>query len=252
MFTKAIVRRPAETFVNGITTANLGKPDIHLALKQHDAYCEALIKCGLELIVLDADSHFPDSCFVEDTAIVTKDFGVISRPGDIRRRGEEIEIKKVLEPLLKLYEIEEPGTLDGGDVMQADQKFYIGISDRTNAEGAKQLSSFLIQHHYDANAVSVKDILHFKTGINYLGDNNLLVQEQFYHIPELAGYHKTMIDSDEAYAANSLRVNNSVLVPKGFPKTKSKIETLGYAAIEINLSEFQKLDGGLSCLSLRF
>jgi len=119
MFTKAIVRKPAHTFANGITEAKLGKPDYKLALKQHDAYCEALAKCGLELIVLEANPDFPDSCFVEDTAVVTKDFGVIARPGNKKRLGEEIEIKKVLEPLLPLYSITEPGTLDGGDVMQA-------------------------------------------------------------------------------------------------------------------------------------
>ena len=100
MFTRAIVRRPANTFANGISSSNLGSPDINLALKQHDAYCEALIKCGLDLIVLEADPKYPDSCFVEDTAVVTKDFGIITRPGDKRRLGEEIEIRKVLEPLL--------------------------------------------------------------------------------------------------------------------------------------------------------
>ena len=96
MFTKAIVRKPASTFANGISSSNLGSPDINLALKQHDAYCEALIKCGLELTVLDPDPNYPDSCFVEDTAVVTQDFGVITRPGDKRRLGEEIKIRKVL------------------------------------------------------------------------------------------------------------------------------------------------------------
>ncbi|MFW5721322.1 MAG: hypothetical protein ACOCWW_02955, partial [Bacteroidota bacterium] len=103
MFTKAIVKRPAETFANGITTSNLGKPDYNLALKQHDAYCEALVKCGLALTVLEADPDFPDSCFVEDTAVVTKNFGVITRPGDKTRLGETLAIEKALKPLLKLH-----------------------------------------------------------------------------------------------------------------------------------------------------
>ncbi|MBI9055206.1 MAG: hypothetical protein JEY96_15390 [Bacteroidales bacterium] len=252
MFTKAIVRKPASTYANGITTSDLGKPDINLALKQHEAYCEALIKCGLELIILDADPNFPDSCFVEDTAVVTKDFGIITRPGDKRRLGEEIEIKKVLEPLLKLHYIEEPGTLDGGDIMQADNKFYIGISDRTNNEGSRQLSNILSKYNYEAISITVKDILHFKTGINYLGENNLLVQKSFFDLPDLKNYNKTIVKSTENYAANSLRINNCVIVPKGFPETKSNIEKLGYKIIELEMSEFQKMDGGLSCLSLRF
>lgn len=252
MFTKAIVRKPAETFVNGITTANLGKPDIKLTLKQHDAYCEALIKCGLELTVLDPDPEYPDSCFVEDTAVVTKDFGIITRPGDKRRLGEEIEIKKVLEPLLKLYSIEEPGTLDGGDIMQADNRFYIGLSGRTNLAGSKQLSQILKQNNYEVYSIPVCTLLHFKTGVNYLGDNNLLLHNSFCSKDDFKSYNQIVIDENEEYAANSLRVNDYVLVPKGFPKTLASIQKLGYKTIELDLSEFQKLDGGLSCLSLRF
>jgi len=252
MFTKAIVRKPAETFVNGITTANLGKPEINLALKQHDAYCEALIKCGLELIVLDADPNFPDSCFVEDTAIVTKDFGIITRPGDKRRLGEEVEIKKVLEPLLKLHFIEEPGTLDGGDIMQADNKFYIGLSNRTNLAGSKQLTEILSGYNYDVYSIPVCNLLHFKTGVNYLGENNLLIHKDFCSKDDFKSYKRIVINENEEYAANSLRINDYVLTPKGFPETKASIEKLGYKIIELELSEFQKLDGGLSCLSLRF
>ena len=252
MFTRAIVRRPANTFEKGITTANLGKPNYELVLKQHDAYCEALIKCGLELIVIDPNPDFPDSCFVEDTAIVTKDFGIITRPGDKRRLGEIIDIRKVLEPLLKLHQIEEPGTLDGGDIMQADNKFYIGLSNRTNLSGSKQLKEILTRYNYEVFSIPVCNLLHFKTGVNYLGDNNLILHREFCSKDDFKSYHYVVVDSDEEYAANSLRINNYVLVPKGFSKTKKAIENLGYTIIEVELTEFQKMDGGLSCLSLRF
>lgn len=252
MFTRAIVRKPAHTYANGITTSNLGRPDYKVALKQHEAYCQALIKCGLELIILDADPNFPDSCFVEDTAVVTKDFGIITRPGDQRRLGEEVEIKKVLEPLLKLHYIEEPGTLDGGDIMQADKKFYVGLSNRTNLSGSKQLKEILTSYNYDVFSIPVCNLLHFKTGVNYLGENNLILHREFCSKDDFKIYSQIIVDTDEEYAANSLRVNDFVLVPKGFPKIKSKIQNLGYKIIELEMSEFQKMDGGLSCLSLRF
>jgi len=252
MFTRAIVRKPTHTFANGITEAKLGKPDYKLALKQHDAYCEALEKCGLKLTVLDANPDFPDSCFVEDTAVVTKDFGVIARPGNKKRLGEEIEIKKVLEPLLPLYSITDPGTLDGGDVMQADNMFFIGLSNRTNLTGSRQLKEILEKYNYTVYVIPICNILHFKTGVNYLGENNLLVQEGICTMNELSAFNRILIDQDEYYAANCLRVNDYVLVPKGFPKTKANVEKLGYKIIELELSEFQKMDGGLSCLSLRF
>ncbi|MFP4024170.1 MAG: dimethylarginine dimethylaminohydrolase family protein [Thiohalospira sp.] len=252
MFTKAIVKRPAETFANGITTSNLGKPDYNLALKQHDAYCEALVKCGLALTVLEADPDFPDSCFVEDTAVVTKNFGVITRPGDKTRLGETLAIEKALKPLLKLHFIEEPDTLDGGDIMQAENKFYIGMSGRTNLSGAKQLSKILNGYGFEVYTIPVCNILHFKTGVNYLGDNNIILHDSFCSVDDLSCFNQIIVDTEEQYAANSLRVNDYVLAPAGFPKTKIAIEKLGYKIIELELSEFQKMDGGLSCLSLRF
>ncbi|MDY6801260.1 MAG: arginine deiminase-related protein [Bacteroidota bacterium] len=252
MFTKAIVKRPAKTFAHGITTSNLGKPDYTLALKQHDAYCEALIKCGLKLTTLEADPDFPDSCFVEDTAVVTNDFGVITRPGDKTRLGETTAIEKALKPFLNLHYIEEPGTLDGGDIMQAENKFYIGLSGRTNLAGAKQLSTILEEYNFDLYTIPVCNMLHFKTGVNYLGDNNIILHQSFCSADDLASYNQIIIDTKEEYAANSLRINDYVLVPAGFPKTKAAIENLGYKTIELELSEFQKMDGGLSCLSLRF
>ncbi|MFO7829850.1 MAG: arginine deiminase family protein [Bacteroidales bacterium] len=252
MFTKAIVRRPAETFANGITTSNLGKPNYNLALKQHDAYCDALIKCGLELTILEADPDYPDSCFVEDTAIVTKDFGIITRPGDQSRLGETEAIQEALSPLLPLHFIKEPGTVDGGDIMQVENNFYIGLSGRTNLPGAQQLSKILKAHHYDVFSIPVCNILHFKTGVNYLGDNNIILHKEFCSKDDLNAYHQIIVDTDEEYAANALRINDFVLIPAGFPKTKSAIEKLGYKTIAIEMSEFRKMDGGLSCLSLRF
>ena len=143
MYSSAIVRRPGRNFEDGISTSGLGKPDFSKAVEQHEEYCRALAKCGLEVIVLDADERYPDGCFVEDMAIVTPEVAIITRPGAESRMGEEIGISKILSRFRKIETIKYPGTLDGGDVLRVDNHYYIGISGRTSMEGARQLSGHL-------------------------------------------------------------------------------------------------------------
>jgi dimethylargininase len=239
--------------ISGITSSNLGKPDYYKAILQHDKYIETLIKCGLEVILLEPDSHFPDSCFIEDVAVCTDKFAVITNPGAASRNGEKVGMKGVLSSFFPLiYEINSPGTLDGGDVMMAGDHFYIGISDRTNHSGANQLIQILHKNGLAASKVVCEDILHLKTGLSFIENNILLTHKKFYHLSEFAEFHKIIIPEQEAYAANSLWINGNVIVPEGFPITKSYIENAGYQAFEVDVSEFRKLDGGLSCLSLRF
>ena len=130
--------------------------------------------------------------------------------------------------------------------------FYIGISERTNEQGADQLISILKAFWMTGSKVPLSEMLHLKSGLSYLENNTMLVSGEFIGTPEFERFLKIEIDKEEGYAANSLWVNGTVIVPKGFPKTKSKIEAAGYSTIELDVSEFQKLDGGLSCLSLRF
>ncbi|MCG6913915.1 N(G),N(G)-dimethylarginine dimethylaminohydrolase [bacterium BMS3Abin03] len=252
MFTKAIVKRPCKNLVNGLTTANLGKPDYDLALKQHQGYIEALIECGLEVTILEADEDYPDSVFVEDTAILTPRCAIITNPGAPSRRGEIIEISKVLKNIYQNVEtITEPGTLEAGDVMMVGNHFYIGISKRTNQAGANQLINILEKYDLTGSTITLENVLHLKSGVSYLDNNNLLSIKNFINEPEFQKYNIILVDEDESYAANSLWINDNVLVPEGFPKTKENINNAGYTAIEIDVTEFRKLDGGLSCLSLR-
>jgi dimethylargininase len=250
MYSKAIVRQPGKNFADGITTSTLGKPIYEKALEQHSAYCEALKKCGVKVTVLEADERYPDGCFVEDTAVVTKEVAIITRPGNSARLGEQERIASVLAEYKPLENIIAPGTLDGGDILRVDNHYYIGLTKRTNLEGAKQLSTILNSYGYTSSHVPITDILHLKTGIAYLGDNNFIA------IRELASIAQTskviFLEDGEEYSANCLRVNNHLLIPKGFPKSKAQIEALGYNIIEIEMSEFRKMDGGLTCLSLLF
>jgi len=239
--------------INGITTADLGKPDYEKALVQHSNYVEVLRECGLDVTVLEADSDFPDSTFVEDAALCTSKFAVITHPGAPSRKGEIEGIKDTIKNFYKNIEtIETPGTLDAGDVMMAGNHFYIGISERTNHHGAVQLINILEKNGMTGSKVPLKNILHLKTGLSYLENNNLLISGEFLNNLDFEKYNRIVVDEDEAYAACSLWVNDKVIVPKGFAETKKKIEEAGYATLETDVSEFRKLDGGLSCLSLRF
>ena len=253
MFKKAIVRKPGKSMINGLTTAALGLPDYEKALLQHAEYIKALKECGLEVIVLEEDENYPDSTFVEDTALLTKDCAIITNPGARSRRGEIIEIKNVLkEYYSNIEEVQEPGTVEAGDIMMVGSDFYIGLSERTNEKGAQQIVEYLEKYCMRGFIVKLEEVLHLKTGVAYLEQNNLLACGEFLSKEEFKGFNILEIDKDESYAANCIWVNDIVLIPKGFPKAKEVIKDTGYTVKEIDVSEFRKLDGGLSCLSLRF
>lgn len=193
MFKNVIVKNPGNSFVNGLTTSDLGKPVLEKLFEQHEKYVEALKTCGVEVTQLPANEAFPDSTFVEDTAVLTSEFAIISNPG-AEARNREIEdieptVKKFYE---KLYYIEGPGTLDGGDVLQAEKKFYVGISDRTNEEGARQFKEIVEKEGYEATIIPLKEFFHLKTGIAYVGQNRMVLAGEFIDHPAFASYEKKL------------------------------------------------------------
>ncbi|MBU0927427.1 MAG: N(G),N(G)-dimethylarginine dimethylaminohydrolase [Spirochaetes bacterium] len=253
-FKHAIVRKPAKSLVDGITThPELGKPDYELALRQHEAYVGALERCGLSVRVLPAQEEFPDSCFVEDVAVCTGRFALVTRPGADTRRGEIAGVRELLaEYYDDLEEIRAPGTIEGGDVMMVGEAFYIGLSSRTNADGAAQFIAALERRGYSGRGVKMPPTLHLKTGCSYMEEGVLLVDRAFAAYPEFASFKRVDIAPEESYAANCLRVNDYVIVPAGYPKALAAIRAAGMRTIELDMSEYRKIDGGLSCLSLRF
>ncbi len=256
MFKSAIVRAPGPNFAAGLTSADLGKPDFARTLAQHQRYCAALEQCGLKLIRLEADERYPDSTFVEDTAILTINGAILTRPGAESRRGEVESMQVVLDSLYpSLSAIVAPGTLDGGDICQTDSGFLIGITERTNAAGAEQLVALLAQQGYAASCVDIRGVpglLHLKSGLSYLGDNRLVVVKALADHPAFQGYELIVAPDGEEYAANVVRINDYVVLAAGFPRLQAAIAMLGYRVIALEMAEFQKMDGGLSCLSLRF
>ena len=264
MFSKAIVRLPAANFADGLTTVSLGKPDFAKTLVQHHAYCAALQQCGLSLTHLPADARYPDSTFVEDVAILTAKGAILTLPGAASRAGEVAHMKTVLpEFYAEMAEIVAPGTLDGGDICEAGDHFLIGISLRTNEEGARQLAAWLAQRGYTSDTIDIRQvpgILHLKSGIGYVeqnreqasGQGHMVVIDALAAHPALQRFERVRVSPEEDYAANCVSVNDYVLMPAGYPKLASSLRALGYELIALDMSEYQKMDGGLSCLSLRF
>ncbi|CAM2871421.1 dimethylarginine dimethylaminohydrolase family protein [Legionella worsleiensis] len=255
MFHNAIVRTPSASMIHGLTTSSsLGAPDYALALVQHQHYIQALSQCGLEVTILPAIERFPDSCFVEDVALLTKNTAFLTRPGAVSRQDEVREIEKTIITFYKdqIIQIEAPGTLEAGDVLAIDNHFYIGLSARTNQEGANQLINGLTRNGYCASTVELNEFLHLKTGISYLDHGYVLVSGELVNHPAFAHLKQIIVPPEEAYAANCIMVNGTVLLAQGYPETKKQIHALGFNCIELDVSEFKKIDGGLSCLSLRF
>lgn len=253
MFKRAIVQKPGRSLVHGITSASLGRPDYSLALVQHAAYVEALESCGLHVITMDADETYPDSTFVEDTALVTPNCAIVTRPGAAPRRGEVVAMSNILSRFYNHLEvIQAPGTVEAGDIMMVGDDFYIGLSARTNQAGANQVGSILQKYGCRGHIVPVDEMLHFKSGIAYLENQTVVAVEDGLDLSPFSGFKVITAPKEEAYAANCLWVNGTVLVAKGFPQILARIQAAGYSTIVLDMSEFQKMDGGLSCLSLRF
>jgi len=202
---------------------------------------------------MEADEDYPDSVFVEDVALLTPEVGIITNPGAESRRGEVVEMKSVLNHYYEVVEqINPPGHIEAGDIMMAGSHFFIGLSERTNKEGARQMINILNRYGMTGSTVLLKEMLHLKTGLSYLEDNTLLIAGEFMGHPDFRDFNAIPVPAHEAYAANSVWINGTVLCPQGYPETRDNIAASGYDIIELDVSEFRKLDGGLSCLSLRF
>jgi dimethylargininase len=254
-YSHALVRLPASNFGDGLTSAGDGPPDIRVALDQHRRYCHALEECGLEITELPADPQYPDSCFVEDTAIVTAHGAIATRPGAPSRAGEVGSVVAALRRHFReVAQIFAPGTVDGGDVCQTDDHFLVGISSRTNEVGARQLTRLLADLQCTSSIVDIRGsrLLHLKSGLSYLGDNRMVVTEDVPRVAAFSRYELIPVRAEEGYAANCIRANDRVLVAAGYPKFADTLAARGYVIVPIEMSEFRKMDGGLSCLSLRF
>jgi dimethylargininase len=256
MFRNAIVRIPGSNFAEGLTSVDLGVPRYDTAMQQHSRYRKALEECGLTITTLEADLRYPDSAFVEDTAVLTPRGAILTRPGVPSREGEVAAIRETLGSFFPAtLEIETPGTLDGGDICEAEGHFFLGLSHRTNEEGVRQLAAHLAGQGYTSSVIDVRgmtSVLHLKSGISYIGDNTIVAMEEMAGNELFRNYELIRVSTEESYAANCVRVNERVLVADGHAHFTAELADLGFNPLVLEMSEFQKMDGGLSCLSLRF
>ena len=253
-YTQAIVRRPARSLVRGITTQQLGTPDIDLALTQHDAYVAALGQLGVAVTVLEADEAHPDSCFVEDPAIIHNGVAISTRPAARSRKGEVAMIREVLAPLMPIVELGggEDVRLDGGDVLFCGTQVLVGQSQRTNHMGVKRLASRLreIDPALTVTGVPIAGVLHLKTGMTALR-HNLLLRNPGCRMTARFGFARTFVlPREQGYAANVLPINDGLLIAKDYPLVATLAREHYDQVIALDMSEFHKMDGSLTCLSL--
>lgn len=251
-FTQAIARLPADTCGAGQTTAQLGAPDVVASNRQFLAYVNALLQLGLKVTVLPASPAFPDAHFVEDTAVVMPELAVITHPGAPSRQGEVATIAPVLAGFRPLVQMSKRGHLDGGDVLLVDRQFFVGLTARTDEAGIGEFAAAVEPHGYRVSAIEVSAGLHLKSIVNFVGRNTLLLTEGYRQHPAFAAFNIVVIPEEESYAGNTLWINDTLLTPQGYPYTLAQLEKLGMPIVALDTSEFKKMDGGLTCLSLRF
>ncbi|UCH61686.1 MAG: dimethylargininase [Fidelibacterota bacterium] len=226
--------------------------DLVLAARQHTTYCDILQSHGLEVIELDINRDYPDSVFVEDTAVVLDELAVMANPGVLSRQGEVTNMEPVLARYRPITRIQPPATLDGGDVLLVGKKIFVGLSSRTNQAGVYALADILKPFGYDVIQIAVTGCLHLKSAITAVDNETLLANPDWFNHSPFTGLRIIPVSKEEPWAANALRLDDMVYLAAGFPKTVDILTSQGYAVSTIDISELQKAEAGLTCSSLIF
>jgi dimethylargininase len=226
--------------------------DIERACAQHEQYECCLRELGLQLISLPAVREMPDSVFVEDTAVVLDETAVKTRPALDTRRAEVESVASVLALHRGLRGITEPGTLEGGDVIRIGRTLYVGLSRRTNAEGARQLAELVRPWGYEVRTVPVEHCLHLKTAATYVGRGMLLANTDWVDVSLFDGVTVVATAEGEDEAGNAMQVNGHLLMPAAFPGTRERLEATGFDVVTVDVSELQKAEAGVTCCSILF
>lgn len=247
---QAIVRPPSSAFRRCISDhPEHHTLDLSLAQEQHAEYCRTLSSLGLKLIRLPPDEKHPDSCFVEDTVVVHGNRGFITRFAENSRRGEELAVAEVLKDYLELGFARKPATIEGGDIIHLPDRLISGITQRTNVKGVKRMSRWLV---IKSEVIEDPSIIHLKSHVTYLNRNTIIVTEDFKNHSTLQDFDKIMVPREEGYAANTLTIGNAVLMSRKHQGSQLLVAEAGFEVIPLDMSEFEKCEGALTCLSIIF
>jgi dimethylargininase len=247
---QAIVRPPGNAFRRCISShPEQHTLDLSLAQEQHAEYCQALSNLGLKLIRLPPDENHPDSCFVEDTVVIHGSRGFITRFAKESRRGEEFAVAEVLKDYVDIGFARRAATIEGGDVIHLEDRLITGITQRTNAKGVRQMSRWL---GVKSDTIEEASIIHLKSHVTYLDRNTVVVTKGFQSHPTLQSFDRIVVPREEGYAANTLTIGNAVLMSKRHQKTQFLVSEAGFEVIPLDMSEFEKCEGALTCLSVIF
>jgi dimethylargininase len=249
----AITRQVSPSINNCELSFHERKPiDVARAIVQHEAYQDCLRELGVRVVSLPAEPDLPDAVFVEDPALVFDEVAIISVMGAPSRRPEAKSLAEALSNYRPIKLLTEPATLDGGDVMRAGRKVFVGSSRRTNREGLAQLRDVLQPYDYDVRSVGVRRCLHLKSACSYIGNHTVLVNRAWIDAEPLQGFELIDVPDKEPAAANALMVNDVVVLPGSFPETRALLERRGFKVRSIDVSELQKAEAGVTCTSLIF
>ena len=247
---KAIVREPSKSYTNCVTSHPLGHTvNLSLAKEQHKRYCRTLNELGLELLKLAPKDDFPDSCFVEDNAVVHGTKALVTRMALETRRGEDKDVEELLQEYFSVRRAKAPGTIEGGDVVHLPDKLVCGITQRTNQQGVEQLRSWM-----DIPVLSITnpDIVHLKSYIKYLGKETVITTADYENHPLLENLKLVIIPKEEYYSINCLPVADTVIMSDKFAYAQEAVLDAGFEVISLNMSEFEKCQASLTCLSILF
>jgi len=246
----ALVREPGKSFSLCISSHPSHKSvSTNRAISQHQKYVMTLRDLGLDVIELPPADSFPDSCFVEDTAVIHNERALISHMGAGSRRGEEETIQAVLKEYLEVKKTIPPATIEGGDIIHFPDFLVSGVTQRTNQEGIHFLSHFL---QTEVKLIFDPNITHLKSYVTNLDGNNIIMSKRYSSHPIFSGMNKIILKDSESYASNTLMYNGTVLIPKNFPLVARLLKELDYDVISLEMSEFERCEGALTCLSLLF
>ena len=253
-FSHAMCRSPSSSVTEGLRASNIGDPEYNLFCQQHQSYMTALRATGATVIELEASERYPDSVFIEDAALCIAGVAIVLRPGAPSRFGEAAQLMPELQKVFtKVVTLSGQGYVDGGDVLVTETEVFIGLSARTNQQGFDELASIVEPLGYRAKQINTpKDILHFKTDCGLLDDTTIFSSARLARTGCFAGYNVIEAPEKEIAAANLIRFNDTVFISAGYPATKRILEEHGYNVICLETTEAAKVDGGLSCMSLRF